>query len=740
MAALSNVGAGPELLGRSELVGPLLDGVCSNPHGILGAHPAQAGGVAGIVVRAYHPEAVGGRIELNGEVRPLGRLREGGLLGGFVPAGTFPVHPRIELELRDGGRCAYVDPYSFAPTVGELDLHLHAEGRHLRLYERLGAHPRVIDGVAGTAFAVWAPNARRVSVVGTFNDWDGRRHPMRQLGSSGIWELFVPGIGRGELYKFELKLPDGSLRTKSDPVALRAELRPQTASVVWGLGDYAWGDARWMEQRRDFDHRRRPMAIYEVHLGSWMRAPDRGNAWLSYRELAPRLVTHAVEHGFTHLELMPVAEHAYDPSWGYQTTGYFAPTARFGDPDGLRFLVDLCHQHGVGVILDWVPAHFPRDDHALRRFDGTALYEHEDPRQGEHRDWGTLIFNYGRNEVRGFLLANAAYWFDQFHLDGIRVDAVASMIYLDYSRSAGDWLPNRYGGRENLEAISFLQELNTMVYREFPGAFTVAEESTAWGGVTLPTYLGGLGFGFKWNMGWMHDTLSYFAKEPVHRSYHHDDLTFSMLYAYTENFILPLSHDEVVHLKGSLLGKMPGDDWQKAANLRLLLAYLYAHVGKKLLFMGGEFGQWAEWTHDHSLDWHLAEHPLHAGIQQLVKDLGRIYASHDALWAWDAEPRGFRWIDCHDRAQSVFAFMRHGPTSELVCVFNFTPVVRHDYRVGLPRAGAYRELLNTDGEGYGGANVGNSGWVQSEAVPWHGLPCSAAFTLPPLGALLLEAS
>jgi 1,4-alpha-glucan branching enzyme len=561
---------------------------------------------------------------------------------------------------------------------------------------------------------------------------------MRLMGSSGIWELFVPGIQRGDLYKYELKLADGNLRIKTDPLAFAMELRPKSAAVVWGLGDYRWGDARWMEDRKSFDHRRQPMAIYEVHLGSWMRGTEEGDRWLSFSELAPRLVDHAKAHGFTHIELMPVAEHAFDPSWGYQTTGHFAVTSRYGTPEDFRCLVDLCHQNGIGVILDWVPGHFPKDDYSLRWFDGTALYEHADPRQGEHRDWGTLIFNYGRNEVRAYLLANAVYWLDQFHLDALRVDAVASMIYLDYSRNEGEWVPNRYGGRENLDAITFLQELNAVVYDKFPGAFTVAEESTAWGGVTAPTYLGGLGFGFKWNMGWMHDTLSYFSKDPVHRTYHHRDLTFGMLYEYTENFILPLSHDEVVHMKGSLWGKMPGDPWQKAANLRLLLTYLYTRPGKKLLFMGGEFGQAREWNADFSLDWHQVAEPLHAGVQQLSKDIGSMYLAHDALWAWDVDPKGFSWIDCSDNAQSVISYLRHGPGGHLACVFNFTPVPRYDYRIGLPEEGVYLEHLNTDAAAYGGSNVGNGGQVIAERVPWHGLACSACLTLPPLGALVLR--
>ncbi len=725
--------------GDREAIQALLAGECRDPHRLLGAHAATIDGEEGIVVRAYHPRASKATLLLEdgGGELPMSRV-SGGLYARFLPGAGFPLRYRLRLQTPHGP-VERIDPYRFMPTLGELDLHLHGEGRHYRLFDRLGAHPREIDGVDGTSFAVWAPNALRVSVIGSFNGWDGRCSPMRQMGDAGIWELFIPGLGRGALYKYEIKARDGCLRVKTDPYAFRMELRPKTASVVWGLGDYRWSDDAWMARRAETDHRRQPMAIYEVHLGSWMRAPDRATGWLSARELAGRLVAHASAHGFTHIELLPVAEHAYDPSWGYQITGYFAPTTRWGEPDGLRYLVDLCHQNDIGVLLDWVPAHFPKDDYGLRWFDGTALYEHADPREGEHKDWGTLIFNYGRNEVRAFLLSNALYWLEQFHFDGLRVDAVASLLYRNYSRDEGEWIPNKYGGRENLEAVAFLQELNTLVYREAPGAFTVAEESTAWPGVTLPTYLGGLGFGFKWNMGWMHDTLGFFAKDPVHRKYHHKNLTFNMLYAYTENYILPLSHDEVVHMKGSLLSKMAGDDWQKAANLRALLAYQYASVGKKLIFMGGEFGQWGEWDNDHSLDWHQAAFPPHQGIQQLFKDLGRLYREDDALWAWDVEPRGFTWIDCNDTSQSVLSFLRTGPSGQLVCVFNLTPVPRHDYRIGVPRGGRYRELINTDAEVYGGSNVGNGGEVWAQPLACHGLEHSLSLTLPPLGALILRA-
>ncbi len=728
-----------QIRGEARIVAALMEGDLQDPHALLGAHPATVDGQEGLAVRTLRPGAESVELLLAGqEPVALTQVDEGGLFAAFLPGASFPSAYELSLTFPGGQTLRQHDPYAFSPTLGDLDLHLTSEGRHYQLYERLGAHIIEHEGVQGTSFSVWAPNAVRVSVVGSFNGWDGRVHPMRLMGSSGIWELFIPGLDRGQLYKFEIKTRAGTLRVKTDPLAFAMELRPKSASVVWGLPRHEWKDEGWMEDRQRGDLRGSPMAIYEVHLGSWMRGADDGDRWLTYRELAPRLVAHAREHGFTHIELLPVAEHAFDPSWGYQTTGYFAPTCRFGTPEDLCYLVDLCHQNGIGVLLDWVPAHFPKDDYGLRWFDGTALYEHEDPRRGEHKDWGTLIFNYGRNEVRSFLISNALYWLDRFHIDGLRVDAVASMLYLNYSREEGDWLPNQYGGRENLDAISFIQELNTVLYERFPGAFTVAEESTSWPGVTAPVYLGGLGFAFKWNMGWMHDTLEYFGKDPVHRRFHHNNLTFSMLYEYSETFIMPLSHDEVVHMKGSLWGKMPGDPWQKAANLRLLLTYLYMRPGKKLIFMGGEYGQSGEWDFDHSLDWHEAKEPLHAGVQRLSRDLGRLYLSHSALWAWDHEPNGFAWIDCNDSNQSVISFLRSGPSGQLVCVINMTPMPREGYRVGMPVGGAYRELLNSDGAMYGGANNGNGGWVHAEDHPWHGYEHSAVLTIPPLGALILK--
>jgi 1,4-alpha-glucan branching enzyme len=592
-----------------------------------------------------------------------------------------------------------------------------------------------VDGVEGVRFAVWAPAAERVSVVGDFNGWHGLRHPLRVRGGSGVWELFVPGLQPGDLYKYEIRnRASGDCFLKTDPYAQAMELRPATSSVVY-RSDYRWQDQAWSESRARFDWQHAPINIYEVHLGSWQRAEDGG--FLNYRELAHRLVAYVQWMGYTHIELLPISEHPLDESWGYQTSGYFAATRRFGSPDDLRYLVDYCHRHEIGVFLDWVPAHFPKDPFALGRFDGSALYEHEDVRKGEHQDWGTYIFNFGRNEVRNFLISNALFWLKELHIDGLRVDAVASMLYLDYSREPGQWLPNEHGGRENLEAMDFLRVLNEQVHAQCPGAVVMAEESTAWPMVSRPIWMGGLGFSMKWNMGWMSDTLAYFQKPPIHRAYHHDQLTFSQMYAYTENFILPLSHDEVVHLKGSLLAKMPGDDWQKAANLRLLLAYQLLHPGKKLLFMGGEFGQWTEWNEARSLDWQVCEAPLHRGVQDLARALNLLYRSRAALHERDFSPEGFEWIDCHDHSQSVLSFMRHAEGETLVCIFNFTPVPRTHYRIGLPQAGCYDELLNTDAEGFGGSNVGNGGRVHAQPQPWMGQPCSAELTLPPLAALVL---
>jgi len=638
------------------------------------------------------------------------------------------------ITLPDGKVIHTRDPYSFLPTLGETDLYLFGQGNEWRIYEKLGAHQRVIDGVAGTSFAVWAPNAKRVSVVGGFNQWDGRRHAMRLLGASGVWEIFVPGVDQGTHYKFEIHNLHGHLTLKTDPYAFFCEGHPNHASIVWETGHYKWTDGDWLEQRRIRDPLRSPMSVYEVHLGSWKKKSIAES--LGYREIAEELVSYLRQTGFTHVEFLPVAEHAYYPSWGYQVTGFFAPTHRYGTPDDFQFLVNALHEAGFGVIVDWVPAHFPRDDWALARYDGTSLYEHEDPRKGAHQDWGTLIFNYGRHEVRNFLTANALFWCERYHIDGLRVDAVASMLYLDYSRKEGEWIPNQFGGRENLEAVEFLKQFNHHVHTHFPGVVTVAEESTAWPLVTRPPYLGGLGFSFKWNMGWMHDTLKYFQRDPVFRKYHQNDLTFAMLYHHHENFILPLSHDEVVHGKGSLIGKMPGDDWRQFANLRTLLGYEWLFPGKKLLFMGGEFGQRNEWNPNAGLDWWLLEAgPYHRGLQRWMEDLNRVYRAEPALWQSDYDWDGFFWVDCSDNDNSILSFVRQNPdrSSQLLVVLNLTPVARFGYRLGLPKGGRWREVLNSDSSAYGGSNVGNLGGVTAEESPMHGQNFSSGFAFPPLG-------
>ncbi len=705
-----------------------------DPHHVLGAHPAGSG----VVVRAYRPDAEAVTVlPARGNPVELARVSPAGLFEGLLPRRKLPLRYRLEVRYPGGAAFTLDDPYAFPPSLGELDLHLLSEGRHEELYERLGAHVRELDGVTGTSFAVWAPNARSVSVVGDFNGWDGRIHPMRSLGAAGVWEIFVPGVEQGSRYKYELRSRSGKLLLKADPVAFAAERPPATASVVERPA-HRWADREWLEEHRlpsPFDG---PLSIYEVHLGSWRRNPLEGNRSLSYLELADELSAYVSELGFTHVELMPVMEHPFEGSWGYQVSGYYAPTSRFGTPDEFRAFVDRLHAAGIGVILDWVPAHFPRDDFALARFDGTALYEHEDPRRGAHPDWGTLVFNYGRPEVRNFLLANALFWLRSYHADGLRVDAVASMIYRDYSRAPGEWVPNADGGNEEYDAIGFLRELNTVAHGREPGVILAAEESTAWPGVSRPVDLGGLGFGFKWNLGWMHDTLDYLAREPIHRVFHHSQLTFGLLYAFTENFILPLSHDEVVHGKGSLLEKLPGDRWQQLANLRALYGHMWAHPGKKLLFMGGELAQEQEWSHERSLDWHLLDRPAHAGVQALVRDLNRAYREQPALWELDFDPAGFRWLEANDGAANVLAYVRFARDgSPLACVANFSPVVRHGYRVGLPRDCAWRELINTDSAVYGGANIGNPEPIEAEDRPWNDEPWSAELTLPPLGVVWL---
>jgi len=631
------------------------------------------------------------------------------------------------------------DPYSYGPILGELDMHLFREGNHYEIYEKLGAHLAEINRHPGVVFAVWAPNAQRVSVVGDFNGWDGRTHPMRKRIEAGIWEIFIPGVGEGAHYKFEVRNAHGQIVLKSDPFAFYGQHGIQTASMVFNVDRFRWNDDDWMEKRRTQQWHKQPISIYEVHLGSWARVPEENNRYLSYLELADKLVPYVKEMGHTHVELLPVAEHPFDGSWGYQVTGYFAPTSRFGNPDEFRHLINQFHENGIGVILDWVPGHFPKDIHGLAKFDGTGLYEHADPRQGEHRDWGTLIFNYGRNEVRNFLIANGLYWLDRFHVDGLRVDAVASMLYLDYSRKEGEWVPNPHGGRENLDAIYFMKRFNEVCYERFPGILTIAEESTAWPGVSRPTYLGGLGFGFKWNMGWMHDFLQYMSREAIHRRYHQGEATFSLVYAFHEHFVLVLSHDEVVHGKGSLLNKMPGDPWQKFANLRLFYAWMYAHPGKKLLFMGGEIAQWKEWNHDQSLDWNLLEYPQHSGVRRLVQHLNYLYRNDPAFSQNDDSYAGFEWIDFHDSDNSVMTFLRRSESgSAIVVIVNATPVPRHAYRVGAPGEGWYEEILNTDAEAYGGSNVGNYGGVHADAVPWQGRSHSLSLTLPPLATIALK--
>ncbi|MGC4115954.1 MAG: 1,4-alpha-glucan branching protein GlgB [Myxococcales bacterium] len=644
----------------------------------------------------------------------------------------------MRIEAWSGATFVAEDPYSFPGLLTDFDLHLLREGSHYRIWEKLGAHLVEIRKAKGVHFAVWAPNAQRVSVVGDFNGWDGRRHPMRKHEGNGIWELFVPGLKEGDKYKYELKLAGGGISLKTDPYAFAVELPPQTAACVHNLAGFEWGDEAWLEKRAKSNFLEEPMSVYEMHFGSWRRAEE--NRSLSYKEMATQLAEYLKETGFTHIELMPLTEHPFYGSWGYQTVNFFAPTARYGNPHELKYFIDAMHKAGIGVILDWVPAHFPSDAYGLANFDGTCLYEHSDPRKGKHPDWGTLVFNYGRTEVFNFLTSNALFWLKEYHFDGLRVDAVASMLYLDYSRKAGQWVPNKFGGKENLEAIEFLKHLNVLVHRETPGVVTIAEESTSWPGVSRPTYLGGLGFSLKWNMGWMHDVLEYFSKDPIYRKWHANKLTFSMLYQYTENFCLALSHDEVVHGKGSLIGKMPGDDWQKRAGLRALWAYMIGHPGKKLNFMGSEFGQYREWNHDSSLDWHLLQYDGNKGVLQFVKDLHALYKREPALWQQDFRPEGFRWIDCNDAESAVYSFIRfgHDPDEKLVFVCNFTPVPRANYRVGFPEDGLWEEVLNSDAAAYGGGNVGNSGSVQVENQSWQGQPCSAHLKIPPLGVVVFK--
>ncbi|MGH0029875.1 MAG: 1,4-alpha-glucan branching protein GlgB [Myxococcota bacterium] len=719
---------------RATLASLLADGRLATPQELLGPRRSTRRRERGLLVRAWHPDAKSAELLREGsEPVAMDATEVPGLFEAFLPGVTSAAY-RFRLAFPDGAHWECEDPYRFPSTLGDLDVHLFAEGTHRRLWEVLGSQPVTLRGVAGVVFRIWAPGAQRVSVVGDFCQWDGLRHPLCSRGEAGLFELFVPGLAEGELYKFEIVTPRGDLRLKADPFARAMERPPANASRVTA-SHYTWGDDAWLERRAASDPRAEPLAVYEVHLGSWRRGED--GRWLGYREIAPLLADHVEALGFTHVELLPVMEHPLDASWGYQVTAYFAPTSRHGTPDDLRFLVDHLHQRGIGVLLDWVPAHFPRDDWALRRFVGEPLYEYGDPRLGEQPDWGTLVFDFGRPEVRGFLVANALYWISEFHVDGLRVDAVASMLYRDYSRDEGAWLPNVHGGRENYEAIELLRAMNRAVGEEFPGAMTVAEESTSWAGVTADPGDGGLGFTFKWNMGWMHDTLSYFARDPVHRSHHQDEITFAAIYEHTEHFLMPLSHDEVVHGKRSLLEKMPGDPWQKLANLRLLLAYQMTRPGKKLLFMGSELAPSHEWNHDAGLDWSLADDPPRAGLLRLTSALLRLYRDRSCFWRTDAGD-GFRWLDCGDWRHSVLSYERRDAQGAMLAVLNFTPVPRGGYRVGVPEPGRYALRLSTDASEFGGSGYPTPAAVDTQPVAWHGFGHSIEIDLPPLAAILLE--
>ena len=720
------------------------------PWQILGPHWVEHAGEPCLAVRSFLPHATEVEVICGSAPYRCSKIHPDGVFEALLAAHVIGLKPgdevspasyRIRWSGHEGKSIEAFDPYAFPPLLSEYDLHLSAEGTHYQQYEKLGAHLNQVNGIGGAHFAVWAPNAERVSLVGDFNSWDGRVNPMRSRGGTGIWEIFIPGIDQGTIYKYEiLSRVAAHLGLKTDPYGFAAEMRPKTASVIWDLDRYEWKDSEWISQRASRDWLHSPMSIYELHAGSWRRHADEDHRWYTYHELADELIPYVKNLGYTHIELMPVMEHPFDGSWGYQTVGYFAVTSRFGTPDDFMYFVDRCHQANLGVILDWTPAHFPRDAHGLAYFDGTHLYEHEDPRQGAHPDWGTLVFNYSRTEVQNFLISNALFWIGKYHIDGLRVDAVASMLYLDYSRKAGEWVPNAFGGRENLDAINLIKRLNEVLHSQHPGALMIAEESTSWPMVSRPTYLGGLGFDLKWNMGWMNDTLRYFALDPIHRHYHHGELTFSMLYAFHENFILPLSHDEVVHGKRALLEKMPGNDWQKFANLRLLFGYMFAHPGKKLLFMGGELGQRHEFWDGGSVQWDLEESPWHKGVQKLMGDLNRLHTEQRALHQVDFEWGGFEWLEANDAPNSVIAFVRRAIEHDdlVVAVCNFTPVARENYRVGVPRAGFYREILNTDSQHYAGTDFGNGGGVQAEPIPWSDKPYSLKLRLPPLGVIFLK--
>jgi 1,4-alpha-glucan branching enzyme len=710
-----------------------------DPFAILGMHTVLIPNGQSIVIRAYRPGAE--KVTAKSDRAPVELIQhqDTGFFEAIVPNEQTHFLYELDISYPHNNQVITPDPYTFPPILSDYDLHLFSESNHHHIFEKLGAHPITFHGIQGVSFAVWAPNAKRISVMGDFNQWNGSQYGMRNRGTTGVWEIFIPHLEPNTTYKYEIITQSDDVIAKSDPYAFYAEHRPKTASIVYDLTDEGWTDNAWIEQRSNTSAHNQPMAIYEVHLGSWRRNPDENNRSLTYRELAHELVDYVLEMGYTHLELMPVMEHPLDKSWGYQVTGYYAPTSRFGTPDDFKYFVNHCHNNGIGVILDWVPAHYPKDAHGLAFFDGSALYEHADPRQGAHPDWGTLIFNYGRNEVRNFLTANAIFWAEKYHIDGLRVDAVASMLYLDYSREGDEWVPNKYGGRENLEAIDFMKQVNEVIHSRFPGILMIAEESTAWPGVSRPIYLGGLGYGFKWNMGWMNDMLSYIEREPIHRRHHHDSLTFGLVYAFHENFILVLSHDEVVHGKRSLLDKMPGDRWQKFANLRLFYTYMYGHPGKKLLFMGSDLGQWTEWNEDDSLPWHLLEEPDHAGLQRFVKDLNTLYRNEPALSECDFDPKGFDWLDFNDAENSVISFQRraeNGTTLLFIC--NFTPVPRENYRIGVPLAGHYNEILNSDAEIYGGSNKGNLGGVSADNIASHGHKHSIEVTIPPLASVVFK--
>jgi 1,4-alpha-glucan branching enzyme len=742
----------PDSAASSEAIALLRHAEHPDPFSILGPHLIPAKGLS-VRIRAFRPDALGASILLErlAEEIPATKLHPDGYFEAIVPVASIPganadsspqVHPsayRWKFVFAHGGEASTQDPYAFPPVLTPFDLYLMGEGTHYLKYEKLGAHIRKVAGVSGVHFAVWAPDAQRVSVVGDFNRWDGRIHPMRNCGPSGVWEIFLPELGEGLLYKFEIRSRfNNFVELKSDPYGFAAELRPKTSSIVCEIEGYDWGDADWMDRRAAWDWKEAPISIYEVHLGAWRHGPE--GRWLTYRELAGTLIPFVKELGYTHIEILPMMEHPYDGSWGYQTVGYYAPTSRYGSPKDFMYFVDACHRQDLGVLLDWTPGHFPRDAHGLAYFDGTHLYEHADPRLGTHPDWGTLVFNYGRHEVQNFLVSNALFWLDKYHADGLRVDAVASMLYLDYSRNAGEWLPNRFGGRENLEAIEFIKHLNEVVHSRHPGALMIAEESTAWPAVTRPTYLGGLGFDLKWNMGWMNDTLRYFGRDPIHRKFHHNELTFSLIYAFNENFILPLSHDEIVHGKRSLFGKMPGDDWRKFAGLRLLYSFQYTHPGKKLLFMGGELSTRHEWSETRPLEWELLDSPPHAGVFRALTDLNHLYSSEPALHQIEFSWGGFEWLDVNDADSSILSFLRRAidPNDFLVVVANFTPLARENYRIGVPSSGVYTEIFNSDSSHYGGSNYGNLGAIEAEESPWNDRQWSLTMRIPPLATLILK--